>query len=450
MEIREFRITMLLLAQAGITIESRVDNSLMEQFYRFLPGEGLKIVLVLFLSFLVGVEREEHKVSEAHYSFGGVRTFPLIGLIGYSVALLAGNQLLAEIIGFLVVGGFLMLSYWHKVSTNEAPAMPGVTTELSGLITYLMGALVYHDRFWIATTLTVASMLLLELKQVLEGLSKRIPPHEILTFTKFLLLTAVILPILPNESFSRFQINPFRTWLIVVAVSTVSYGSYLLLQATKGSGILLSAVLGGIYSSTVTTVALAKRSAGETHPHLFAGATLLASASMYLRLTILVGIFNLHLLRLLAVPFLSLAGAAALSGILYSRRPDGQQEELHRQFQHENPLELRAAFFFAGIFLLILMATRAVLGYMGNRGAYFLGAVIGFADVDPFIMSMTQAAGSGILTVSAGAIVLAAASNNLAKGFYAYFFGSRRAGVESLVLLAALALAGLIPLIWII
>jgi uncharacterized membrane protein (DUF4010 family) len=422
----------------------------MEQFYKFLPGEGIKIALVLFLAFLVGIEREEHKANEPHYLFGGVRTFPLIALIGYSVALLAGSQLIAEILGFLVVGGFLMLSYWHKVSTNQAAAMPGVTTELSGLITYLVGALVYHNYFWIATTLTVASMFLLELKEALEGLSRRISPHEILTFTKFLLLTAVILPVLPNQPFTRFQINPFKTWLIVVAVSTVSYGSYLLLQLTRASGILLSAALGGIYSSTATTVALAKRSARETHPHLFAGATLLASASMYLRITILVGIFNLNLLRLLALPFVLLAGAAAISGILYSRRTDGQSEEPRREFQHENPLELRAALSFAGIFLLILIVTRAVFAYMGDRGAYALGALIGFADVDPFIMTMTQSAGSGAeLAVSAGAIVLAAASNNLAKGCYASFFGSRSAGRQSFFLLASLALAGLLPLLWI-
>jgi len=84
---------------------------LFEQFVQFLPTEGIKIVLVLFLSFLVGLEREEHKVSDSHYSFGGVRTFPLIGLIGYSIALLAGKQLLAEILGFLVVGPCEPLGY---------------------------------------------------------------------------------------------------------------------------------------------------------------------------------------------------------------------------------------------------------------------------------------------------------------------------------------------------
>ena len=342
-----------------------------------------------------------------------------------------------------------MVSYWHKVNSTHSGEMPGVTSELSGLVTYLVGSLVCHDYFWIATTLTVASMLLLELKEVLEGLTRRIAPHEILTFTKFLLLTAVILPVLPNQPFGPFLINPFKTWLVVVAVSTVSYGSYLLLLVTKGSGIQLSAVLGGIYSSTVTTVALAKRSTKETHPHLFSGSTLLASAFMYLRLIILIAIFNWHLLRLLLAPFLALATAAGVTGLLWSRRPDGPPEEVRREFQHENPLEMRSAFFFAGVFLLILVVTKVVLSYMGTKGAYALGAIVGFADVDPFIMSMTQSAGpTAQLSVSAGAIVVATSSNNVAKGIYAYSFGSHDAGRQSLFLLIMLALAGLLPLLW--
>lgn len=421
-----------------------------EQFMQFLPTEGIKIVLVLFLAFLIGIEREEHKAGANHYSFGGVRTFPLIALIGYSIALLSGSQLLPQVLGFLVVGGFLMLSYWHKLCSQPRAGMPGVTSELSGLVTYLVGALVFHNYFWIATTLTIACGLLLEMKDFLEGLTKRIAPQEILTFTKFLLLTAVILPILPHQAFGRFNINPFKTWLVVVAVSTVSYGSYLLLQATKGSGILLSAVLGGVYSSTITTVALAKRASHETHPHLFAGAMLMASAMMYLRLVILVGMFNGSLVRLLAAPFLLLAAAAGSVGWLVSRIQDGPPEELHRQYQHHNPLELRAAFLFAGLFIIIMILTQAVLHYLGTKGVFGLAAIMGVTDVDPFIMGMTQAAGSTTgLTTAGAAIILATASNNLVKGIYAFAFAGRRSGLRSLAYLSALALTGLLPLIWI-
>jgi uncharacterized membrane protein (DUF4010 family) len=423
---------------------------LFEQFIQFLPTEGIKIVLALFLGFLIGLEREENKANDSHYAFGGIRSFPLIALIGYTVALLSNHQILPEILGFLVVGGFLMLSYWHKVNTTPAKDMPGVTSELSGLITYLVGALVYHDYFWIATTLIVASMLLLALKEALEGLTRKISPNEILTLAKFLLLSAVILPALPNKPFGMFQINPFTTWLVVVAVCTISYGSYILMRLTKTGGVMLSAVLGGIYSSTATTVALAKHSTTETHPHLFAGATLIASAFMYLRLILLVAIFNSNLLHYLLMPFLILAIAAIIGGWLWAHRADGPPENMQRQFQQGNPLELRAAFFFATLFLIILAISRLVISHIGHSGVYALGTVIGFADVDPFVMSMTQAAGSATgLNVAAGAVLLAAASNNLAKGIYAYAFSKRtRTGQESLFLLILLGIAGLLPLVW--
>ena len=135
------------------------------------------------------------------------------------MALLSGGQLVPVTLGFAVIAGFLLLSYWHKLAS---PGVAGVTTEMSGLTTYLVGALVYFEHFWIATTLAVASALLLELKAGLESLTKRIPPDEILTFTKFLLLSAVILPVLPNSKFGPFDITPFKTWVVMGAVVALS------------------------------------------------------------------------------------------------------------------------------------------------------------------------------------------------------------------------------------
>jgi uncharacterized membrane protein (DUF4010 family) len=299
--------------------------------YRLLPPEGAKILLVLFLSFLTGLEREEHKAGSEHYSFGGVRTYPLIGLIAYAVSLLSGGQILPVMLGFAVVAGFLMLSYRHKLETS---ALAGITSEMSALTTYVAADLVYHEQYWIATTLTVVSMLLLELKTVLEGLTKRIAPEEILTFTKFLLLTAVILPVLPNREFGPCQINPAKAWLIVVAVSTLSYGSYVIQKLTMGrGGVLLVALLGGAYSSTVITVVLAKRAAREDRPHLFAGSTLIASGMMYLRLAGLVALFNRDLIRALGIPFVGLAAGAILVGWIWPRIPDAKSAAVAREYE---------------------------------------------------------------------------------------------------------------------
>ena len=418
------------------------------ELYRSLPPEAVQILLVLFLSFLVGLEREEHKAAAGHYSFGGVRTFPLIGLIGYSMALLSGTQLVPVTLGFLVVAGFLLLSYWHKLSASAAS---GVTSEMSGLTTYLVGALVYYGHFWIATALSVASLLLLDLKVVLEELAVRIPAEEILTFAKFLLLSAVILPILPNRQFSSFHINPFKTWVVVVAVSAISYGSYVLQKVTKGrGGILLAALLGGAYSSTVTTVVMSRRAAHEEHPHLFSGGILMASGVMYLRLVALLALFNAKLMVALMPAFLGLAGLAIAFGWIWSRRPDSSASQVNREFVAKNPLELRAAFLFAFLFLAMITCTQLAMAYLGRAGINTLAAIMGVTDVDPFILGITQTAGASTpLKIGAEAVTIAAASNNFVKGIYAYAFADRKTGIQSLCLLAALAGLGLIPLFWV-
>ena len=416
------------------------------ELFQLIPPDIFKIVLVLFLSFLIGLEREEHKVTVGSYAFGGVRTFPLIGLIGYSIALLSGNQLLPVTLGFLVIAEFLLLSYWHKLSSAEAA---GVTSEMSGLATFLVGALICYGHLWIATTLSVASLLLLDLKTALEKLAARIPPQEILTFAKFLLLTGVILPVLPNQEFSRFHINPFKTWLVVVAVSTVSYGSYVLQRLTKKGGIVAAALLGGAYSSTLTTIVMAKRSARQQSPHLFAGSIVIASGVMYLRLTALISLFNRQLISLLAVPFLVLAAVAIAVGWLWSRRPERVAQTINREFEPKNPLELLTAFLFAALFLTMLIATQLAVTYLGKAGVNTLAAIMGVTDVDPFIMGMTQAAGSLTpLKIAAAAVCIAAASNNLAKGIYAYSLADRKTGIQALAFLAVLAAAGLAPLFW--
>lgn len=415
------------------------------KYLEWMSPEWVQVLFVLFLSFLIGLEREERKDSEGHYSFGGVRTFPLIGLIGYSMGLISGGELLPQALGFAVVAGFLMISYWHKLTSST---YSGVTSEMSGLTTYLVGALVYHQMFWIATTLTVSSIILLELKAGLENLAKRIETTDILTFAKFLLLSSVILPLLPDAQFSQFQINPFKTWLVVVAVSAISYGSYVLQRLTRGQGgIILAAFLGGAYSSTVTTVALARRSKSENQPHLFSGGLLIASGMMYLRLAVLLALFNQELMARLSLPFLGLGIFAVGVGWLWSTRRDESELKLISESKPKNPLEISAALLFALLFVVMLIATHFAIVYLGEGGVYTLAAVMGVTDVDPFIMGLTQATPTLTpLHVASSGILIAASSNNVIKGIYAFALSSRRTGTMSLAFLLVLAALGLLPL----
>jgi len=320
-----------------------------------------------------------------------------------------------------------------------------VTSEMSGLATYLVGALVYHEQYWIATTLSVAGVFLLELKAALESLTKRVPGDEILTFAKFLLLTAVILPVLPNQDFGPFQINPFKSWLVVVAVSGVSYGSYVIGKFTRSGGVVLAAILGGAYSSTATTLVLARRAAREHQPHLFSGGTLIASGVMYLRLAVLLGLFNRSLFVALGPSFAVLAVLAIATGWLWTRRRDPDAHKVRREYDARNPLDLRVAFTFAALFLAMLVATHWAIARLGKTGVYSLAAIMGVVDVDPFILGMTQSGAS--LSLAAAGILLAASSNNLAKGVFGFVLSDRKTGLQSLGLLAGLALLGLAPLL---
>lgn len=414
----------------------------------FLPTEATKIILTLFLSFLIGLEREEHKATVDKYVFGGIRTYPLLGLLGYALALVSGPQHVPLAVGFGVAASFLLLSYQHKLQSG-GPV--GVTTELSGLTTYIVGALVSLDHFWIAGTLGILSVLLLELKTFLEGLSARIPAQEIFTFTKFLFLTVVILPIVPDDNLGPYKINLFKTWLIVVAVSAISYGSYLLQLFTKGKGgMILSALLGGAYSSTVATVVLAKRSKDtQGASHIFAGSILMASGIMYLRLVGLIAIFNFALLTRIATPLVTFAVIGLAGGWLWTRRPDKKPMEIKKEYVPRNPLELWVAFLFGGIFVAMLVLTSWAVVHLGQKGVFGLAAVMGVSDVDPFVLSLTQSAGAlTSLTLAGAGILIATASNNALKACYALAFGSRRTGIESFGLLFGFGLLGLLPLFW--
>ena len=194
---------------------------------------------------------------------------------------------------------------------------------------------------------------------------------------------------------------------------------------------------------------MARRAAREHQPHLFAGGILIASGVMYVRLAILLALFNRQLMMMLWAPFLVLAALAVGGGWLWTRCADKNALALQRESDPKNPLELMTAFLFAALFLAMLIATQLAVTYLGKAGVNTLAAIMGVTDVDPFIMGLTQAAGTLTpLKVASGAILIAAASNNLVKGIYAYSLADRKTGVQSLLFLAGLAAAGLVPLFW--
>jgi len=406
----------------------------MDALVSHLPPEFFGFVLTLGLSLLIGFEREEHEPD----GIGGVRTFPIIGLGGF--LLIAGfpDTAIPFALGLVVMGGLVALTHWHALQLGE----PGITTETAALLMFTIGGCAAKGLYWIAIATGVVAVILLQEKRLLEGLATALPRHEMRTLLRFLLLTAVILPVVPNRDFTPFEINPFKIWLVVVAVSGVSYVSYLLrMWWGEDRGLILAGLLGGAYSSTVTTVVLSRQSKKREPCSVgFAGAIVAATGMMYIRLWILLLLFAAPLAYRLTGLFWGLGIAAVILGSLLARTnrvPDDCEFDPTIDRRDGNPLEMTSAFTFAAIFLAILVATKVVAEQFGTTGVLVMAAIMGAADVDPFILGLTQTIGTGLdLGVAALAVVIASAVNNFMKGIYAVIFGSRRTGRLSLAVLA--------------
>jgi uncharacterized membrane protein (DUF4010 family) len=409
----------------------------MDTLLQHLPPELAGFAITLGLSLLIGFEREEKRPDDPAGFFGGIRTFPMIGLAGFLLVEVFDSPI-PFAVGLLVFGILLAVSHWNSIQEGDR----GLTTEFAALLTFGLGAAASREMYWLALSAGIVAVILLHEKQRLEGLVIRIPPGELRTLLRFLVLTAVILPAVPNHGFTAYDINPFKIWIVVVAVSGVSYASYLLQQRLGDSALLLSGILGGAYSSTVTTVVLSRQSKDGCHPATgYAGAIIAATGVMYLRLWVLVIIFSPALGDQLTVLFWALGLGAIAIGAVLTRIGIKDCDNGDEKRPPTNPLELNSAFTFAGIFLVVLVATRMVAGRFGGTGVLIMAAIMGAADVDPFILGLTQQLGTTLsLETAALAVVIAAATNNLMKGIYSVAFGSKATGRIALGVLTGLGI----------
>ena len=300
---------------------------------------------------------------------------------------------------------------------------------------------------WVAVGTTVAAVLLLTGRERLHELARRVEIKEIVTGGQFLILTGLVLPLLPSEPVTTLtSITPRQAWLALVVVCTLSYASYLAQHywISAASGLWMAA-LGGLYSSTATTVVLARQARdNETlRRHAQVGITL-ATGIMYLRILAIVAVFNIALAQRLAIPLVSLSVLAGLicAAQYWILRPE--PIETGRKPVSQNPLELGAATVFAVLFVLTSLLSTWVKTKFGLAGIYSLAAVVGVTDIDPFVLNLAQGGTSGVpASAIVAAILISTSSNNLLKAAYAVSFAGGRATKVSAIALVILAIAGI-------
>lgn len=404
--------------------------------------------LLLGLSLFFGLAFEEFHAQSGVTRPGGIRTFPLLALSGGALYRLDPKGLLPLAAGLVVLGAWLGIYYLQHIRDREPDGTPnvGIVVPACNVLAYLIGPVAFAEPHWVAVAITVAAVLLLTARERLHGFARRLALDEIVTAGKFLILTGIVLPLLPDEPvIALTSITPYKVWLALLAVCTLSYASYLVQRfVTPAGNDLAVAVLGGLYSSTATTVVLARRAAAE--PALNAQAQVgivLATAVMYLRILAIVAIFDPALALLLAPHALALSLAGlALAGSQYWR-VRGQVAATH-QMLPRNPLELWAAAVFATLFVLVSVLAGWAREHYGALGLDALAAVVGFTDIDPFVLSVAEGATNSLPAGAAvAAILIAASSNNVLKAVYTAFFIGRRGSLPSVAALVLLAAAGI-------
>ncbi|MHB9013055.1 MAG: MgtC/SapB family protein [Ignavibacteriaceae bacterium] len=374
----------------------------------------IRFIVALALGFLIGLERERSGSERKNRLFAGVRTYTLISLFGFACGWLFHiNVTFALPAGMLSIAALALMGYISKLKEGKT----GTTSEVAALLTFTIGALSMLADIWLPMALGIIATFLLSEKAELESWVERLDKTEFLAVIKFLLITLIILPALPDQNYTQFNLNPKNIWEYVIMVSTIGFVGYFLMKKFGGKvGLWLSGLLGGIVSSTAVSIAvgrIAKNNPEQSGNAL--QASLLASSVMYIRILIIIGIINPSSIFLLWWKFalLTIIGIALSFGLKSKKSQPGA----HSVSTLQNPFEIKPAIFFAALFVILSVVTILVKNYFGNGGLLTLSAVVGVTDIDPFILSLIQGA-KPLEPIIISAIIMAMMSNTIIKAIY--------------------------------
>ncbi len=410
----------------------------MEKLYEYLPRELVTFVLVTLFSLLIGLSQRKISLKREGETtlFGTDRTFTFIGILGYLLYILDPVEYRLFMGGGAILGLLLGLNYYVKQSQFH---VFGVTTIIIALITYCIAPIVDTQPSWFYVMVVVTVLLFTELKHTFTELAQRMKNDEMITLAKFLAISGIILPMLPNENLiPDINLTPYTVWLATVVVSGISYLSYLLRRYVfHESGILVSGIIGGLYSSTATISVLARKSrkAPAQEAPEYAAAMLLAVSMMFLRFLILIGIFSKEILAAI-YPYLLIMSLVTAGVAWYLHRKRKQVPATDEEAEEEdssNPLEFKVALIFAVLFVIFTIVTHYTLLYTGTGGLNVLSFIAGLSDITPFILNLLQGSGVAVMVVTA-CCMQAIVSNIAVNMCYALFFAGGKSPLRWWVL----------------
>ncbi|WP_455379821.1 MgtC/SapB family protein [Acidihalobacter prosperus] len=408
------------------------------------------IGVALAIGLLIGTERgwKSRELKEGE-RVAGIRSYGLIGLLG------GGSAILAEKVGpiflglvFVGLSGILTTAYVMNMR-RETPDV-GITSLVSALLTFVLGALAGMGEVIVASASAVIMTLLLSYKPVLHHWLGVLEGKELLAIIKLLLISVVLLPILPNRGYGPGQaLNPYEIWWMVVLIAAISFVGYFAVKIVgPKQGILFTGLFGGLASSTAVTLHLSRLSRQDANmASILVIGVLLACGTMFLRILLVACIINPDLLIPLLLPLSLMAIFTYLPTILYWRTQRAPMTDAALALK--NPLELRTALGFGLLLACVMMVGKALLGWFGHIGVFVVSAASGMADVDAITLWLSRMTHGHIATsVAVAGIVIAAAVNNIVKGFMILTLGGNGVALRAGLPLLGSTVGGLVT-VWI-
>lgn len=400
------------------------------------PVDALYPYLIsLAIGLLMGLERERTPSAQA-----GLRTFSLVALAGTLGAMLSeqtrGPWILGA--GLLVTGGMMVAAHFRTPGDSD----PGTTTVAAVVVCYALGATVWYEQAHVAVALAILATVLLYFKAELKGVSQTLTRRDLLSILQFAVLSLVVLPILPDESFGPYQaLNPYQIWWMVVLISGLSLAGYAALRiAGPRRGALLTGVFGGVASSTATTLAFSRHARDASLLDMSAVVILTANWVVLIRLAVLAGAVAPALLPDMAVV---LAVGLASGGIALALRWRAlSSREAPPVLELDNPTEIRMALSFGALYAGVLFASAWLTDWAGHTGTYGVALVSGATDMDAITLSSLRLMNMGSISHHAAltATLLALLANIAFKSSLALTLGGVPLARRVLPGMAAVAL----------
>ena len=411
----------------------------------FAAHSELKLLAALAIGLLFGIERGwSDRDEDEGDRIAGIRTFSIIGLLGGVWALLSGSLndwMLAA--SFIAVSSLIVAAHIIDVRRNRDV---GTTTAFTMMLTFALSALAVIGQPVLAMAVTIVAVSLLGYKPMLHHWLRGIKKKELYAGIKLLIISVALLPFLPNQGYGPYEaLNPYWIWWMVVLISGISFVGYFAIKFTdERKGAFLTAVTGGLASSTAVTFSLAQFARLSEKKLFFMGGILIASSIMFARVIIEVFVVNRSLLGYLWVP-IGLMFVCILAGGYWFLVKGESNQETDGQIDIKNPFQLGLALRFGALLALILLLSEAVKEWFGNEGIYYLSVASGLMDVDAITVSLSKMAHNDLSDeVASMGIVLASATNTIVKGFIFAVIAGWKESLKLILFLFAAVLPGLL------